>query len=589
MRSGELMVVKRYKSLYLPALTIVATVAILLIVIAVSTYRNITRERGRMEEALLREGRVVMHALEAAVKEDTPGTTAPHAVQRLNRLLEHISREPEISGISIIDSEGKNVAYSSPTEAGRKIGGGHSLNLLLREKGMVTRYGHDPAGERIFEIIQPLHSLFSPEPLATAREKKDVVGLGKEPLTKWSQDKIIILSFRLRVFETAKREDILHIILMGAILIIMGTGTLYFIFIVHNYYQIDRTLSQIKTYMENVVDSMTDGLISLDENGNVVTMNRQAMEILGAEAGGWKGKAIDKIFDDTDKSFLREARDRIIRDREMEILRRDGERIPLSLSAAPLKDDKERELGAVLIIRNLREIEELKEKVRRSERLAAVGRLAAGMAHEIRNPLSSIRGFAQFFLNRFREQKTEQEYASIMIREVDRLNRVITELLDFARPREPRREVCSLENVIDYTLKILSPELAGKKVRVERNYEKELPQVAADQEQLSQAFLNLLLNALDAVEEDGEIIIGLQRLPDCSAVEITIADNGRGIPHENLGKVFEPFFSTKRKGTGLGLAIAYRIVENHGGEITVNNRQGGGTIFSITLPPRPRQ
>ena len=256
----------------------------------------------------------------------------------------------------------------------------------------------------------------------------------------------------------------------------------------------------------------------------------------------------------------------------------------MSLSAAPLKDDKGRELGAVLIIRNLREIEELKEKVRRSERLAAVGRLAAGMAHEIRNPLSSIRGFAQFFLNRFREQKTEQEYASIMIREVDRLNRVITELLDFARPREPRREVCSLKDIINYTLKILSPELAGKKVRVEQNYEKELPPVAADQEQLSQAFLNLLLNALDAVEEDGEIIIGLQRLPDRSAVYVTIADNGSGIPPENMEKVFEPFFSTKPKGTGLGLAIAYRIVENHGGEISVNNRQGGGTIFSITLP-----
>ena len=130
----------------------------------------------------------------------------------------------------------------------------------------------------------------------------------------------------------------------------------------------------------------------------------------------------------------------------------------------------------------------------------------------------------------------------------------------------------------------VAPELAGKKVRVERNYEKGLPPVAADHEQLSQAFLNLLLNALDAVEEDGEIIIGLRRRLDRSALDITIADNGRGIPPENLEKVFEPFFSTKPKGTGLGLAIAYRIVENHGGEITVNNRQGGGTIFSITLP-----
>ena len=573
--------VKRYKSLYLPALTIVAAVFILLLVIAVSTYRNMDRERVRMEETLLREGRIVLYSFAGALR--TGFSSDPPDIRRMNRLLEDISRGPEIPGISLLDSEGNVVAYNSQGEKGGKVGGA-SLKLLLGEKGLVTRYGRDRFGERVFEIIQPLRPFFSSRPLLAVPGKGGEAEGKEEPFAGWSQDKSIVFSFRLHAFERARQEDIRHVILMGAILIILGTGALYFIFVVQNYYLVDRTLGQIRTYTENVVDSMADGLISLDENGRIMTMNRQAAEILAGEIESLKGKTIADVLGDRIDLLLRSAKGHIIRDREVELEGQNGGRTPLSISAAPLKDETGREMGQVLLIRDLREIRELKEKIRRSEHLASLGRVAAGMAHEIRNPLSSIRGFAQFFLNRFRGQKEEEEYAAVMVREVDRLNRVITELLDFARPRELRREPCSLEAVIDYALKVLAMKLAEKKVTVEKNYEKGLPPAPADQEQLSQAFLNLLLNALDAVEEGGEIMIGLTKDPRRSALNITLTDNGYGIPPGDMERIFEPFFSTKRKGTGLGLAIVHQIIVNHGGEITVENRPEGGTAFRIVLP-----
>ena len=575
-----------YKPLYLPALIIVATVLILLLVIAISTYRNLDREQVRTEETLRREGRVIIHSLAAALKADFP--PAPPDINRLNKLLADMARDTDIHSLVIIDAAGRLIAATSLPAPPSSVRGGASLNMLLREKGMVTRYGHDAAGERIYEIIQPLHpylASLSLTPLLSVRPEAADTGRGgqAEPLALWSKDKIIALSFRLQVFETARQADFNHIILMAAILVILATGTLYFIFVVQKYYLVDRKLGQMKSYLENVVDSMADGLISLDNQGRIVTMNRQAAEIFSVSMDTLPRKLLSDVLGEKSELFLRTARGSILRDQEMELQRHPGdERLPVSLSAAPLKDELGQDMGQVLLIRDLREIRELKESVRRSERLASLGRLAAGIAHEIRNPLSSIRGFAQFFHKRFTGHQEEQEYAAIMVREVDRLNRVITELLDFARPRELRREPCSLRKIIDDTLQLLTMELTAKNVLVEKDYAVELTLIQADQEQLSQAFLNLLLNALHAVEKGGKISIGLKQYP--GHISITWADNGCGIPPGDREKIFEPFFSSKRQGTGLGLAIVHQILENHGGEIRVTNRPGGGTVFSIDLP-----
>jgi two-component system sensor histidine kinase HydH len=574
---------KSYKSLYLPAWTIVAAVLILLVVISISTYRNMSRERGRMEDSLVREGLVIIRAIEAGVRADFP-STLPDA-QRLQKLVEEVSHEPEVAAITIFDQEGNIVAASRSTDPPpEKIRGVSSLQLLLRERGMITRYRQEPDGARAFEIIRPFRPFFNQAhpPLPRAAQVKPA--LREALLRRWAEDKMIAMSLRLATFETARREDRHHTLLMAGILVVLGTGALFFIFVVQNYYMVDRTLDRMKSYTENVVESMADGLISVDRDGRIVTLNRRAVEILGSGGERLEGRDITAVLGEGVGEMFHSAQGQVsVRDREMDIRGPDG-RIPLSLSVAPLRDGKGREMGSVLLIKDLREIRDLREKVRRSERLASLGRLAAGVAHEIRNPLSSIKGFAQYFGKRFSGQTEEEGYALVMVKEVDRLNRVITELLNFAGPKEPRREPQSLENIAEHALQLLAPDLATRKVDVSREYEPGLPAVSVDRDQISQVFINILLNALESMEGEGDICISLRRCGPPPGVEVSFADAGAGIPEEDLEKVFEPFFSRKRKGTGLGLAIVHQIIESHRGDIRVESVPGKGTTFRIRLP-----
>ena len=540
-----------------------------------------------MEESLLREGQVIIRAIEAGVRADSP-STSPDA-RRLQKLVEEVSREPEVATITIFDKEGNITATSRPADpTPEKIRGIPSLQLLLRERGMVTRYREQPGGAQAFEVIQPFRPFSYQAPPTLRRESDAKSPLQEGPLRRWAEDKMIALSLRLATFETARKEDRHHTLLMAAILVALGIGALYFVFIVQNYYRVDRTLDRMKTYTENVVESMADGLISIDREGKIVTLNRQAAEILGSGRERLEGMKITSVLGEGIGQILGSmAGQALVRDREMDIHKdedgRDG-RIPLSLSAAPLRDEKGQEMGSVLLIKDMREIRDLQEKVHRSERLASLGRLAAGVAHEVRNPLSSIKGFAQYFVKRFSGHDEEQGYASVMVKEVDRLNRVITDLLDFAGPKEPCREPQSLETIADQALKLLAPDLEARKVEVVKDYEPDLPAVSVDRDRISQVFINLLLNALESMEAGGEIRISLRRCGPPPAVEATVADTGAGIPEGDLEKVFEPFFSRKRKGTGLGLAIVHQIIESHRGEIRVESRPGKGTVFRMRLP-----
>jgi len=575
---------KSYKSLYFPAWTIVAAVLTLLLVIAFSTYRNMSREKGRMEESLLREGQVIIRAIEAGVRADSPST--PPDPRHLQKLVEEVSREPEVATIVIFDKEGNIAATSRPADqAPEKIRGVPSLQLLLRERGMVTRYREQPDSAQAFEIIQPFRPFSYQSPPILRRESETKSALQEGPLRRWAEDKMIALSLRLATFEMARREDRRHTLLMAAILVALGTGALYFIFIVQNYYLVDRTLDRMKTYTENVVESMADGLISIDRDGKIVTLNRQAAAILGADRERLEGTKITSVLGEGIDQILGSTEGQsLVRDREIDIHKGENGRIPLSLSVAPLRDEKGQEMGSVLLIKDLREIRDLQEKVHRSERLASLGRLAAGVAHEIRNPLSSIKGFAQYFVKRFSGRDEERGYASVMVKEVDRLNRVITDLLDFAGSKDPRREPQSLETIADQALKLLAPDFEARKVEVIKEYESDLPAVSVDRDRISQVFINLLLNALESMEAGGEIRIGLRRSGPPPVVEASIADTGAGIPEGDLEKVFEPFFSRKKKGTGLGLAIVHQIIESHKGDIRVESRPGRGTAFRIRLP-----
>jgi two-component system sensor histidine kinase HydH len=239
----------------------------------------------------------------------------------------------------------------------------------------------------------------------------------------------------------------------------------------------------------------------------------------------------------------------------------------------------------VLILRDLREMKAMEKKVKRAERLAALGRLSASVAHEIRNPLSSIKGFIQYFKKKFAPGSKEQAYTETMVGEVDRLNNVITNLLDFTQTKEPNFQDCDLVEVVRHALRLIRSDAQAQEVKIVEGVLEEPLLVKVDRDQLIQVFLNLFLNGLEAMPDGGTLQIGIET-DKKGDIQIEIADTGVGVKEEDLPQIFEPFFTSKSKGTGLGLAVAYQIVENHQGTITVKSRVGEGTVFQITLPAK---
>ncbi len=233
------------------------------------------------------------------------------------------------------------------------------------------------------------------------------------------------------------------------------------------------------------------------------------------------------------------------------------------------------------------EVHRLEEEMRRSERMAAIGTLAAGVAHEIRNPLSSIKGYATYFGQRFPEGSDDREAANVMVSEVNRLNRVITDLLGLSRPSDVRQKPICLENIVAHVIKLIHQNAASRNVRIVSKTAPRVPDIMADMERLSQALLNLCLNALDAMPDGGTLTIAVAggRKQVC----LIVRDTGEGISPENMAHIFDPYFTTKSSGTGLGLPMVHKIVQAHGGEMEVVShlaKEGGHgeTIFRIWLP-----
>ena len=236
----------------------------------------------------------------------------------------------------------------------------------------------------------------------------------------------------------------------------------------------------------------------------------------------------------------------------------------------------------------LRELRQLEEELRRKDRLAALGELSAGVAHEIRNPLGIIRSSAQVLEKSVSGNKKMEELTSFIIGEVDRLNRVVSNFLDFAGPHDLGLEETQIEDIVEKSLHLAEPKLSLTHTKVVRDYDKNLPNVRIDPELISQAFLNLIINAAEAMADGGKLTLRVRHTPNLrfrrGYVEVSFADTGTGIPEEMLEKIFNPFFSGKDEGSGLGLAIVHKIIEAHNGKISVESEVNHGSIFTVSLP-----
>jgi two-component system sensor histidine kinase HydH len=567
------------KKLYLPALSIVAVVVILLVLIGVSTYRNLDREEKRALEFLHWEGFALMQSLEAAIRVGMVLPTWSEAT--LRSLLEESAKNTDIVYLFLVGRDG-TVLYHSDSYRERK----HSHWVPQFDEGdeVVSRVEHLSDGSRVYELARDFPAL------AAEFRVPGYEGLHRSGTPPGAADAVLVLGLQMTAFEQARRSDLHHALVMSAILVALGSGALFFIFVIQNYYLVDRTLKETQDYTAQVVASMANGLLSVDQGGRVLSYNRPALEFLGLQEAEVRMLDLRRVLDFAE-SGIQSTLDRSEVVLEREIMHRTprGEVIPLALNVTPIRAEDGRCKSAVMVLRDLREIKRLEDEVRRTERLAAVGELAAGVAHEIRNPLSSIRGLAHILRHSLAGSPKERDYAEIVVKEVDRINRVVTNLLTFARPLESEPALTDPRELVEHTVRLVQADADRKRIEIQTTVDPNLPEVVMDEHQMIQALLNLTLNSLQALEtEGGKIEVGARVIDGGARIlHFWVEDDGPGIPPGSMAKIFDPFFTTRAKGTGLGLAIVRNIVEHHHGEVTVESPPAGkarGSRLTISIP-----
>jgi len=344
-----------------------------------------------------------------------------------------------------------------------------------------------------------------------------------------------------------------------------------------------QSLLDAKSLTEDIVQSIADGVIAIDRDGRITAINPAARHMVGVAEAEAIGRPYNSLFDPAAPfssvllDTLEHGCEHVDVAVEMPLPR---QMLDVSASSSLLRDSHGTAIGAVVVLKDRTEQSRLRTQVMRADRLAALGELMAGVAHEIRNPLTSIRGFVQF-LEACDDVREWRRYSPEIIRQVDSLNRIITELLEFGRPRPPAIRPVQLNDLVHEVTR-----LAGHKANVQLRLAlcAELPLIEADGEALKQALLNLLINAMQAVETLGTARSETHVEADGATVAVAISDDGAGILPEDLEKIFDPFFSTKPQGTGLGLAMVHRIVDAHHGTVAMTSRPGAGTVATMRLP-----
>lgn len=349
-----------------------------------------------------------------------------------------------------------------------------------------------------------------------------------------------------------------------------------------------KSLANLRALHERIVESIRSGLITTDLEGTIYTVNASAVEITGYRAADLKGRSIFSLFGDLSEPI----RVSIQSDRageqlprfEADLVTPEGFAVRVGYSICQLFSEEEEATGYIITFQDLTEIRSMEESVRRKDRLAAVGRVGAGLAHEIRNPLGAMRGAIQVLESTTPPDSMQADLMGIILRESDRLNTIITNFLNYARPKVGDFSETDVCEAIRDTLRLLRH---GPDVSVEHRFETVLPDeplfISADVTQLKQIFWNLARNAINAMPEGGTLTVRLTTIP-VNRVRIVFEDTGVGMSPERVEQLFEPFSNSTSGGTGLGLSIVYQIIRDHNGTINVRSVEGEGTIITVELP-----
>lgn len=600
-----------------------AACALLALIIGVFAVNNYRREKSLMTDVLLERGATLIRFVTSGVRAsffDGLRKGLPPVwkwSEPMQEILEHAAEHPGVHFLAIVDASGKIIASSASEKVGTPVDdetlafiGSVAQEIYdprrfrYRVGRSMSESGNTPAFQ-VAALFVPIGKRQSgqqgPRLNNLSRSGEGMMGrmmrqhffpsTWSDELERVGQQKYMILvELDLAAFNQAVRQQFLQIVILSVILLLVGIGGWLSLLTLEGLKGSQSRLSRIKAFRDTLISSLPVGLIVTDSKGKIVLCNQFAEQIASVAENRVVGSAPEDVL----AAELAQALNLDIEDQkrqtagavQREIVLPDAQGVmrTLHLNSLSIVESEGTPAGVMLLIQDLSQVKSLEEELRRSERMAALGKMAAGVAHELRNPLSSIKGLAILLKSRFQEKSPDQETADILVQEVERLNRSIGELLDYARPQKLIKEDVHPEEVVRKAASLIRMDAESVGVRVEIQMEDDLPLVLADQDKLNQVFLNLFLNSIQAMEHGGQLDIRVAT--QGRNVLFTVKDTGCGVNKEDLPRVFDPYFTTKPEGTGLGLAMSVKIIEEHGGTITFESEPDAGTTVVVSLPSK---
>ncbi|MFV0435960.1 MAG: two-component system sensor histidine kinase NtrB [Desulfopila sp.] len=547
---------------------LLAATAVLTALLIYSTIDNIHRAENHMLDFVKEKGETIIRVLEAGSRAATMPMMGRGS--SLHTLFAESSKADDLVFIRLVRGDGAlvdQVGYALPTTLA-------AASLAALAKSGETLVQAEPQQQTIivsrqFQTPQPLMGMH-PGDLAA----------GSTPPRAPANRYVISIGIHTREFEKAKRQDIDHALFMGALLFLVGSAGLYLAYLYQRVRLAKTTLATMQLYLESIIESIPAGLATLDSQKRIVSCNRNFEKLTNASLAQLTTRDLADVLPQGALPSTESFREHV--EVSGRLKGSDGASIPVQITRSQLVDQRQMPIGQVLVVRDMRAIHELERQLERSRRLAALGKMAAGIAHELRNPLGTLRGFSQYF-GKHADSTEGKEYAELMVSEVDRLNETISALLQFARPRDPQFKQCSLHELFTRAQLLMASDMKAGEI----TFTASQPAITlwADPDLLLQVLLNLLQNSIKATDPGGKV--SLTATLQGKNIHIRVTDTGRGMTEQVRDHMFDPFFTTMQTGTGLGLAVSHQIIEQHRGSFVVRTMQGQGTTVTVILPHEP--
>jgi two-component system sensor histidine kinase HydH len=554
--------------------------------ITVPAVRNAQRERAAMSQNLMDRADALIWAVEAGTR---AGMGMRSGVRNVQAIVEETAEQAGVLYMVVTDGKGERIASDAEEDVGKIF---HDPQVLAGlDAGDKSRWRAAvlPDGRKVFEVYRTF------APLPGFRRHMHHNGPRREDCGDCSRvgprggrntadaregdDLLIFVGLDMEPFEEALAADFRNMAVTGVIVGLLALGGFMSLFWAQHYRLSRRMLQDTNAFASGVVTGMPSGLVTADGNGRITSVNNAASRLFGISGERPEGMPIRTLAGIPWESVTALVEKGLpVHEREYAFTARNGESIPVSVSASRIVNDENMHLGYLYLVEDIRERKRVQERLRRSERLSALGHMAARVAHEIRNPLSSIKGFARFFAEKM-PAGGGREIAFTMMEEVDRLNRVVTELLDFARPMSPALKPGDIREVVGRAVRLTADDAGKKGITTTFTAPPVLPEIDMDFERLTQVFLNLFINAVQAMDRGGELTVaaGVRG----GRIVVTVGDTGRGMTPEVLENIFTPYYTTRLSGTGLGLAVVLKILEEHGCAIKADSVPGRGSTFTL--------